>query len=182
MSELRRKSDDADQQSDENARPDLLNEKIGVLTRREVEARLLAPILDALGDEFGHDRVRETVREEIVRIARDQGRSLAKEMGGNSLGHFAESLQYWTKDDALEIRVLARTHETFEFDVTRCRYAELYQALGIPELGTTLSCNRDFALVEGFNEDVELTRTQTIMEGAPCCDFRYRRPSHTDSA
>jgi hypothetical protein len=59
--------------------------------------------------------------------------------------------------------------------VTRCRYAELYHALGIPELGTLLSCNRDYALIEGFNPDVDLTRTQTIMEGATYCDFRYRR-------
>jgi len=29
--------------------------------------------------------------------------------------------------------------------------------------------------VVGFNRDVELTRTQTIMEGASCCDFRFRK-------
>ena len=33
--------------------PDTLNARIGVLTRREVEARLLAPLVDALGEEFG---------------------------------------------------------------------------------------------------------------------------------
>ena len=36
-----------------------------------------------------------------------------------------------------------------------------------------LSCNRDFALIEGFNPTVKLERTQTIMEGATHCDFRY---------
>jgi hypothetical protein len=32
--------------------------------------------------------------------------------------------------------------------------------------------------VEGFNRAVKLTRTQTVMEGAPHCDFRFvlRRP------
>jgi len=69
---------------------------------------------------------------------------------------------------------LAEDEEQFHFNVTRCRYAELYKALGVPELGATLSCNRDFALIEGFNEDVALTRTQTIMEGASHCDFRYQ--------
>ena len=48
-------------------------------------------------------------------------------------------------------------------------------ALGIPELGAVLSCNRDAALIEGFNPSVTLVRTQTIMEGAPCCDFRYTK-------
>ncbi len=181
MSVIRRESEDVQHACAETAPPDMLNERIGVLTRREVEARLLAPILDALGDEFGRDRVREIVSEQIIRIARDQGRNLVDVMGGNSLESFAESLQFWTKDNALEIRVLERSEETFVFDVTRCRYAELYQALGIPELGAVLSCNRDFALIEGFNDDVELTRTQTIMEGASCCDFRYRRVAGSES-
>ena len=29
------------------------------------------------------------------------------------------------------------------------------------------------ALIEGFNQDITLTRTQTIMQGAPFCNFRY---------
>jgi hypothetical protein len=37
-----------------------------------------------------------------------------------------------------------------------------------------LSCNRDSALIEGFNPEVNLTRTQTLMQGASHCDFRYR--------
>lgn len=57
----------------------------------------------------------------------------------------------------------------------RCRYAEMYRSLGIPEVGVLLSCNRDFSLVEGFNPDVQLTRTQTIMQGASPCDFRFVR-------
>lgn len=54
-------------------------------------------------------------------------------------------------------------------------YAEFYQALGEPELGFLLVCTADFATAEGFGPDVELTRTQTIMQGASHCDFRYRR-------
>ena len=53
----------------------------------------------------------------------------------------------------------------------------MYRALGIPELGAVLSCNRDAALIEGFNPAIRLTRTQTIMQGAPCCDFRYAGPA-----
>ena len=152
---------------------DTLNAKIGVLTRHEVEARILAPMLDAMGDVFGRERVLEVMRDTIIRIARRQGTELAGHMGGITLQHFAESLKDWTRDNALEIDVIEQTDEVFSFDVTRCRYAELYEKLGIRELGTALSCARDFALIEGFNPDVSLKRTQTIMEGAPHCDFRY---------
>ena len=49
------------------------------------------------------------------------------------------------------------------------------KALGEPELGFLLVCTADFAVAEGFGSDVKLTRTQTIMQGASHCDFRYRR-------
>ena len=51
----------------------------------------------------------------------------------------------------------------------------MYRALGIPELGEVLSCQRDGALIDGFAPDVRFTRSQTLMQGAPCCDFRYTR-------
>jgi len=153
---------------------DTLNE-IGVLKRREVEARILLPVVEALAREFGRDRVVAIVREVIVGVAREQGRQLATRMGDDSLPTFAAALEDWKKGDAYRMDVLEQTDERLAFNVTRCRYAEMYRALGIPELGALLSCNRDFALVEGFNPEVELTRTQTIMEGATHCDFRFVR-------
>lgn len=153
---------------------DSLNAKIGVLTRREVEARILKPVIEGLAAEFGRERVLEIVREVIVGVARRQGAELAAAMGGDSLTEFAESLQFWTQDRALELDVIEQNARTLAFDVRRCRYAELYRALGMSEIGATLSCNRDYALIEGFNAEVELSRTQTIMEGAAFCDFRYR--------
>ena len=152
---------------------DTLNE-IGVLKRREIEARILLPVVEALAREFGRDRVVAIVRDVIVEVAREQGRGLAARMGNDSLPALATALEDWQKGDAYRMDVLEQTGERFSFNVTRCRYAEMYRALGVPELGALLSCNRDFALVEGFNPDVTLTRTQTIMEGASHCDFRFR--------
>jgi hypothetical protein len=153
---------------------DILNAKIGVLTRREVEARILSPMIDALAESFGHDSVMAVVQKTIIKIAREQGTDLYKLMGNNSLDDFSETLQFWTRDKALEIELIEKSGEVLSFNVTRCRYAELYDSLGIRDIGTIFSCTRDFALVEGFNPKVSLTRTQTIMEGAPFCDFRYR--------
>jgi hypothetical protein len=147
---------------------------MGVLTRREIEVRLLAPLLAAFCSEFERGRVLAIARQVIVQVAREQGAQLAAQFGGCSLAHFSSSLEAWKKDGAMIIDVLEEDEHTFYFDVTRCRYAEMYHALGIPELGEILSCNRDYALIEGFNPEVELQRTQTIMEGAPFCDFRYR--------
>ena len=158
--------------------PDQLNE-IGVLKRREIEARILMPVLAALGEEFGRERVLDVARRVIVDVARAQGRELAGRVGGDSLTHFAGALEDWKKGDAYRMNVLEQTDDRLAFDVTRCRYAEMYRALGIPEVGALLSCNRDFSLVEGFNPAVKLTRTQTVMEGASHCDFRFElRPKN----
>jgi hypothetical protein len=147
---------------------------IGVLKRRLIEARVVAPLLEALGQELGRERVLAIARDVIVRLAEEQGRELAAASGGCSLAHFAGTLDRWTADDALAIAVVEATDDRFGFDVTRCRYAEMYRELGVPELGAILSCNRDGALIAGFNPEVELTRTQTIMGGATHCDFRYQ--------
>jgi len=165
---------------------DTLN-RIGVLTRREVEARIVAPLLEAMMTEFGREQVLALTRQVIVAIAREQGAALAQQAGGCTLGHFAAALEPWKKGDdgqiiAMQIETLAQTESQLAFNVTRCRYAEMYRELGLPELGVILSCSRDFALIEGFNPDIHLTRSQTIMDGAPFCDFRYHQPGEPDGS
>jgi hypothetical protein len=73
----------------------------------------------------------------------------------------------------LDYEVVKQTPDAFEINVTRCRYAEFYKALGTPETGFLLTCSADFSMAEGFGPHVQLTRTQTIMQGASHCDFRY---------
>lgn len=65
------------------------------------------------------------------------------------------------------------------FNVTRCGYAEFFRSLGLAELGFLFCCNRDFAMVEGFNPGLSLSRTQTLMQGADHCNFRYERKKVT---
>jgi hypothetical protein len=154
---------------------DDLSSRLSLLTRREVEARLLAPLLEAVAEECGEEKMRDLLYSTITRIAREQGRDLAARLGANSLADFARSTAQWTEGEALAIEVLEQTDEVLAFNVTRCRYAEMYEALGLRALGKTLSCARDAAMVQGFNPGIELIRTQTIMEGATHCDFLYRR-------
>jgi hypothetical protein len=150
-----------------------LNE-IGVLKRREIEARILSPILEALGNEFGREEVIEITRRTMTEIARQQGKELADQMGTNDLESYGKSIEPWSRSGALELRILNQDEKTLSFDVTGCKYAELYRGLGIPELGGVLSCSRDAAFIEGFNSGITLERTQTIMQGSGFCDFRFR--------
>lgn len=125
--------------------------------------------------EFGRERVLEILRDTIIKVAREQGAALAAAHGSNALDGFADATMAWTANDALTIDVIEQNADRYHFNVTRCRYAEMYRELGIPELGAVLSCNRDFSLIEGYNPDITLTRETTIMAGAPACQFRYER-------
>ena len=148
---------------------------ITLLARREIEARIVAPLFEAFAKEFGKGPTLDLARSVIEQIARDQGEQLAQAFHGRSLTLFGKAIELWSQGGALEIEMLEQTEETLSFNVTRCKYAEMYRDLGILEFGRILSCTRDFSLVEGFNPDIELKRTQTIMEGASYCDFRFRK-------
>jgi len=83
--------------------------------------------------------------------------------------------QVWASGGGLEIEWLQKSADKLDFNVTGCGYAEFYKELGLPELGCLFHCNRDFAMAEGFSSQIALQRSQTIMEGADHCDFRFRR-------
>jgi hypothetical protein len=148
-----------------------------LLRQREIEAGVIAPLVRAFAAEVGEGRAREILAGVIRDLARQAGCAAAEAVGGNDLARLKRAVERWTAGGALELTVLRDDAEAFEFDVTRCRYAEMYHRLGFADLGPLLSCQRDGSMIEGFNPDIAFTRTQTIMEGAPHCDFRYRASS-----
>ena len=146
---------------------------IGLLARRQIEAQIAGPLIKAFMAEIGEERALEIAREVIVSLARESGEMLREFAGGDSLEAFAKGMSLWSQDDAVTFDLIELTPEKISMNTTRCRYAEMYRELGLADLGFTLSCARDFALVEGFNPKIKLKRTQTIMEGADHCDFRF---------
>ena len=109
---------------------DELTQKIGVLTRRETEARIIAPFVEALIQTFGKEKITPILEKTVMDLARNQGSSLAKEYG-DDVSAFLETLKFWTQDGALEIDLLEKSDTKLDFNVTRCRYAEMYKALYI---------------------------------------------------
>ena len=107
------------------------------------------------------------------RLGRGITRAYLGACGGTSLRSFQELQALWTQDDALVIEVVKATDTEFDYNVHRCRYAETYKAMGLGEIGHLLSCNRDGAFCEGYDPRLKLDRSQTIMQGASHCDFKY---------
>ena len=151
-----------------------IEERLGVLDRRRIEAMVLGPLIRAYQEEFGRERATDVARRAITDIAREQGAAMARKIGANGLRDFADNKEPWTRNGALEIDVIEKSDSEYSFNVTRCRYAEMYRELGFADLGDVFSCTRDFEFSRGFNPDIHLTRTQTIMKGATHCNFRYK--------
>jgi hypothetical protein len=147
---------------------------ISLLQRREIEANIVAPLFRAFAVEVGEQRAREILTGVVKELARQGGCAAAAALGGNDLAHLEAAIEIWRQDEALTLNILRRDEEALEFNVTRCRFAEMYRRLGLEDLGALLSCNRDGSMIAGFNPEIEFHRTQTIMEGASHCDFRYR--------
>jgi hypothetical protein len=147
--------------------------KLPLLQQRQIEASIVGPLVRAFADEVGDERALRIVGGVIRDLARRAGADLSHQLGDSSLEAFAKGLDRWREGGALEIDLIEQTPTRLSFNVTRCRYAEMYRALGMADLGASLSCQRDYALAQGFNPEIDLTRTQTIMGGAAYCDFRF---------
>lgn len=144
------------------------------LERRKIEAGVLVPMVQAFQRALGKDRANEIARAVILELARQDGERWAREFG-QDLEAVDRLSGVWAGGGGLELEAVGRSGDRLEFNVTRCRYAEYYKELGLADLGFLFHCNRDFAMVEGLSPGLALERTQTIMQGASHCDFRFAK-------
>ena len=149
---------------------------ITVIEQAKIQAQVLVPLVKALQAELGEDRANALVRTALGDVYRRFGEQWWRSQGSSHVGeNMASAFASFAKGDAIDYSVRARSQDTYEIDVTQCRYAQFYKELGEPELGFLLVCSLDFPFAEGLGPDMKLTRTQTIMQGASHCDFRYKR-------
>lgn len=148
--------------------------EITLLQQREIEARVLAPLIRAFCREFGEVRALEVVRRTIQEVARESGRAAAAVHGGGLASLKENCVKKFNEGGALTVTTRRDDDECCAFDVTRCKFAELYKELGCADIGAVLSCERDAAFLEGFDGSLELVRSETLMEGGARCDFCYR--------
>ncbi len=162
--------------------PEAVRATITLLQRRGIEAEVLIPLIRRMEQEIGRDEAHRIARETIEGIAREQGAAVAEALQRSDLEGFHHVKDTWSGAGGdLQIETLREDAEGLEFNVVGCRFAEMYHRMGAPDLGFILSCSRDFALSEGYSGDLHLERRQTIMQGAPYCDFRYRLAAHAST-
>ncbi|MBU0723988.1 MAG: L-2-amino-thiazoline-4-carboxylic acid hydrolase [Alphaproteobacteria bacterium] len=151
-----------------------MSNTLPIIQRRRIEAEILKQVYDVAKDSVGRETAQTIIGEAVRRSSIAQAESFAAlEPEGTSMASFIRLYDLWKADDALQVDVKRQDDVHFDFNVTRCRYAEMYKDMGLGEIGHLLSCQRDGTFCEGYDANIQFERSQTIMQGASHCDFRY---------
>jgi hypothetical protein len=154
---------------------------IPLVDRTKIQAQVLVPLVKALQAELGEQRANAIVRKALGDMYRKFGEEWWRSQRARSLGEkMVSAFETFAAGNALDYEVVNQAPAAFDVNVTGCRYASFYKQIDAPELGFLLVCSSDFPFVEGFGADVQFTRTQTIMQGAGHCDFRFRLQKRDD--
>ncbi len=143
------------------------------LEQFKAQAQVLLPLIKELKEELGDERAYKIARKAMKNLYCGIGQDINKSFPGSPTEKIAATTSFLAADNALDFEVFKQTPETYEYKVTGCRYADFYKELGETELGFLFVCDCDFHIAEGISPDLELKRTQTIMQGAGYCDFCY---------
>ena len=124
---------------------------VPVLLRREIEALMIKPFLEAFEKELGRDKTYEIAAKVVKEIAKKQGAEYAVELGGNDLQAMEKQEEAWTANDALVVDEEVVDQCTLCQTIRKCAYVDMYERIGMKDMGYMLSCMRDEYFYLGFN-------------------------------
>ena len=149
------------------------NEKITRIEKRSIEVQAIAPVIEMVSKKIGKKEALEILKKVNQQEAFERGQSTVRTAGLSTIEELVKDVSTWGDGGEWNIEVLEETSTTYYFNVHRCLYYEKYKELGLEKIGVQLSCCRDEPFARGLDPKLRLSRTQTIMEGADFCDFRY---------
>ena len=154
----------------------LVEPKLSLLDKTRIQAQVLVPVMRALRSELGREKSDAIVKQALRGWSKQLFDAIGDGIEGGPRRKWAALQAAWAQITEPHVTAEVRRHdkEAFDIDVTQCGFAELFRALGEPDLGALLICEADFDVVAAGSDGVSLTRDQTIMQGAPSCTFRYK--------
>jgi hypothetical protein len=154
----------------------LVDPRLSLIDKTRIQAQVLVPVLRALRSELGSEKADAIVKQALRGWSKQLFAAIGDGIEGGPRRKWAALQAAWAKISEPHVTVEIRRHdkEAFDVDITQCRFAEFFRALGELELGALLVCEPDFDVAAAGSGEVSLTRDQTIMQGAPSCTFRYK--------
>ena len=154
----------------------LVDPRLSLLDKTRIQAQVLVPVLRALRAELGKEKADAIIKQALRDWSKQLFAAVADCVDGSPRRKWAAMHTALAEitERAVTVEMHRHDEEALEFDVTHCRFAEFFRALGEPELGALLICETDFDIAAAGGSEVSFTRDQTIMQGASCCTFRYK--------
>jgi len=154
----------------------LVDPEDSLLDKTRMQAQVLVPVLRALRGRLGKEEADALVKQALRDWSKQLFAGIAAGIEGSPRRKWAAIQKVFGEISGREVAFEVRRHDeqALDIDVTRCRFADFFRALGEPELGALLICAADFDIAAAGEGEVALDHAQTIMQGAPVCTFRYR--------
>ena len=76
-------------------------------------------------------------------------------------------------EHVLTHEVVRETENVIKVRVTECLWAKTFREADAADIGYAALCYGDYAAAHAFNPGIRLIRTETLMQGNDCCNFRY---------
>jgi len=154
----------------------LVDPEISLLDKTRIQAQVLVPVLRALRAELGKDKADALVRDALRDWSKQLFAAIGQTIDGSPRRKWAAMQSALNEVSAKEVEfeILRHDKEALDIDVTRCRFAEFFRALGEPELGALLICATDVDIASAGEGEVSFDRAETLMQGGPRCAFRYK--------
>ncbi|MEM7017076.1 MAG: L-2-amino-thiazoline-4-carboxylic acid hydrolase [Pseudomonadota bacterium] len=146
------------------------SDKLTIHERMTVQMQYVVPLIRDLQDILGEDVINEALAERLRRQLNAAKQAPSKE--ADMLRMESDTAKF-SAGNALDVEIVKADAEKFDMNVTRCAYAEMMESMNARDIGHLLICNMDFAAAERIG--MVLERSQTQMQGADFCDFRYRK-------
>ena len=154
----------------------MVNPNVSLLDKTRIQAQVLVPVMRAMHAEIGREKADALVRGVLREWSKQMFADIGKGIEGSPARKFAK--MNTALAEVTEREVTFDMHrddrEAREFDITTCRFAEFFRALGEPELGALLVCSTDVDIADAGGSAVSFSREQTLMQGGSCCTFRYK--------
>jgi L-2-amino-thiazoline-4-carboxylic acid hydrolase len=135
-----------------------------------IQARAVLPIVKALEIELGKERAHELVGSAIADSWADYVTSRPDTTSSHPRG--VDGLDF-----PVQSIIATDSADEYAVNMQKCEFAEYFRSIGEPGIGALLTCGVDYAVERRMRPDWDFKRTQTLMQGAGYCDFRWTRKS-----
>src|SRR5260221_7167080 len=103
---------------------------IPLIEQVRIQAQVLIPLVKTLQAELGEERANAIVRKALGDLYRKFGEKWWRTQGALGRGEkLASAFEMFAAGDALEYKVVKKTTDAFELNVTQCPYAEFYKKI-----------------------------------------------------